>query len=313
MKIAERPYAGPTRTTIGNADLWEVEEIAHKRPLGDMTTDEGLIAALPAWMFPAYIDAEMHFDIVSRSWILVVDGRVIVVDPCTGNGRDFPDFPPAHMLDTPFIERFMATGIKPEDVDFVFCTHLHMDHCGWNTVLRGGRYVPTFPNARYVMARRELDRWDPRIAGHVSVPQNVGTFRNSVLPVLEAGLACIVGERHTICPGLEVEPSYGHTLGHSTLHLTSAGKDAYFVGDVFHHPIEMLHPGLDDNTCEDFGLLHATRRKLIDCCLAEDALIVPAHFSCPFGGYLRETGDGLLFEAYPTETYPTETGAGSQA
>lgn len=300
MKVAEREYTGPGKARIGDADLWEVEEIAHKKPLAEMTTDAALVASLPGWMFPAYIDADMHFDIVTRSWILIVHGRVIVVDPCTGNGRAFPDFPPAHMLDTPYIDRFAATGIRPEDVDFVFCTHLHMDHCGWNTVLRDGRYVPTFPNARYVMARRELDRWDPRRAGHVSVPQNVGTFENSVLPVLEAGLACIVGEHHTICPGVEVEPSYGHTLGHSTLHLTSAGKEAYFVGDAFHHPIELLHPDLDDRTSEDFDLLHATRRRLIESCLRRNALIIPAHFACPFGGHLREDADGLRFEAYAT-------------
>jgi glyoxylase-like metal-dependent hydrolase (beta-lactamase superfamily II) len=298
MKVADTIYTGPNRTRIGNADLWEVEEIAHKKALSDMTTDEALIASLPRWMFPTYIDADMHFDIITRSWILIQDGRVIVVDPCTGNGRNFPDFLPAHMLDTPYIERFAATGIRPEDVDFVFCTHLHMDHCGWNTVLRDGKYVPTFPNAQYVMVQRELDRWDPRHPGHVAVPQNAGTFENSVLPVLEAGLAHIIGERHMICPGLEVEPSYGHTIGHSTLHLTSGAKEAYFVGDVFHHPLEMLHPGLDDHTSENFELLHATRRRIIETCMRKDALIVPAHFCCPFGGYLRESADGLLFEPH---------------
>jgi glyoxylase-like metal-dependent hydrolase (beta-lactamase superfamily II) len=99
-----------------------------------------------------------------------------------------------------------------------------MDHCGWNTVLRDGRYVPTFPNAEYVMVQRELDRWDPRRDGHRAVPQNAGTFEHSVLPVLEAGLARVVGERAAICPGVEVEPSHGHTIGHSSLHLTSVDK-----------------------------------------------------------------------------------------
>ena len=162
MEVFDQPYHGPTRIRHGGADIWEVEEIWHKRPLSDMTTDKALIASLPQWMFPDFIDAHWNFDIVTRCWIVIVDGRVIVVDPCTGNGRNFPDFEPAHMLDTPFIERFAATGFRPEDVDFVFCTHLHMDHCGWNTVLRDGRYVPTFPNARYVMVKREIDRWDPQ-------------------------------------------------------------------------------------------------------------------------------------------------------
>jgi glyoxylase-like metal-dependent hydrolase (beta-lactamase superfamily II) len=298
MRVEETVYPGPRRVTIGQADLWEVEEIAHKKPLAEMTTDAELIASLPGWMFPAFIDADMQFDIITRSWILIVDGRVIVIDPCNGNGRNFPDFPPAHMLDTPYIERFGATGIRPEEVDFVFCTHLHMDHCGWNTVLRGGRYVPTFPNARYVMVQQELDRWDPCRPAHMAIPQNAGTFENSVLPILEAGLAMIVSGRHTICPGLEVQPSYGHTAGHSSLHLNSGGKQAYFVGDVFHHPLEMVHPGLDDHTSEDFGQLHASRRRIIDTCVQSGALAIPAHFMCPFGGHLHETADGLLFQPY---------------
>lgn len=298
MKVDDRAYTGPAKVRLGDADLWEVEEIAHKKALDEMTTDEALIASLPHWMFPTFIDADRQFDIVTRSWILIVSGRVVVIDPCTGNRREFTDFPPAHMLDTPYIERFAATGVRPEEVDFVFCTHLHMDHCGWNTVLRDGKYVPTFPNAQYVMVQREIDRWDPRRPGYVAVPQNAGTFENSVLPVLEAGLARIVAETSTICPGLEVEPSYGHTSGHSTLHLTSGSKEAYFVGDVFHHPLEMVHPGLDDHTSEDFALLHASRRRLIDTCLRKDALIVPAHFWCPFGGHLRDGTDGLVFEPY---------------
>lgn len=283
---------------IGAADVWQVEEITHKRPLSAMTTDEALIARLPQWMFPRYIDADRRFDIVSQSWILMVDGRVVVVDPCTGNGRNHPDYPPAHMLDTPYIERFAASGVRPEDVDYVVCTHLHMDHCGWNTVLRGGRYVPTFPNARYVMARREFDRWDPRRPGHAPVSANAGTFENSVLPVVEAGLAEIVGDRHQISPSLRVEPAWGHTIGHSLLRLATAAQEALFVGDAFHHPLEMIHPDLDDQTNEDYPLAVETRRKIIDTCIARNALVIPAHFPCAFGGSLRRENGELIFEPY---------------
>jgi glyoxylase-like metal-dependent hydrolase (beta-lactamase superfamily II) len=283
---------------FGAADLWQVEEITHKKPLSAMTTDADLISRLPSWMFPRYIDATGHFDIVTQSWIVLVDGKVVVVDPCTGNGRSYPDFPPAHMLETPYIERFTATGVRPEDVDYVVCTHLHMDHCGWNTVLRDGRYVPTFPNARYVMARREFDRWDPRRANHAPVPANAGTFENSVLPVLQAGLAEIVGDRHRITPSLSVEPAWGHTIGHSMLRLATDAKEALFVGDAFHHPLEMIHPELDDQTNEDYPLAVETRRRIIDICLTRAALVVPAHFPCAFGGFLAQREGELLFEPY---------------
>ena len=229
---------------------------------------------------------------------MIIDGRVVVVDPCTGNGRHFPDFPPAHMLDTPYLERFAATGVRPEDVDYVFCTHLHMDHCGWNTLLRAGRYVPTFPNARYVMVKREFDRWDSRRPDHAAVPANAGTFENSVLPVIEAGLADLVPDTFRISPSLQVEPAPGHTIGHSLLHLAGGAREAYFVGDAFHHPIEMIHPDLDSGTSESFALACETRCRIIDTCIARNALVIPAHFPCAFGGALRLAQGGLVFEPH---------------
>jgi glyoxylase-like metal-dependent hydrolase (beta-lactamase superfamily II) len=286
------------RAAIGRASVWQVEEITQKKPLSAMTTDSELIARLPKWLLPRFIDAHSQVDIVSQSWIVIIDGRVVVVDPCTGNGRNFPDFPPAHMLDTPYLERFAATGLRPQDVDYVFCTHLHMDHCGWNTLLQAGRYVPTFPNARYVMVQREFDRWDSRRPEHVPVRANAGTFENSVLPVLEAGLAELVPDTFQICASLRVEPAPGHTIGHSLLHLDGGAREAYFVGDAFHHPLEMLHPDLDSRTSENFPLASETRRRIIDACLGRNALVIPAHFPCAFGGVLVQKEGELVFEPH---------------
>lgn len=280
---------------VGTAELKRVEELTCKMPLAMFGADD-LVARSRHWMLPAYADADDNWEMVFQSWLVVVDGKVILVDPCTGNGRSFPDFPLAHMLDTPFIERLRATGFRPEDIDYVFCTHLHMDHCGWNTQLRDGRFVPTFPNARYVMVRREFDRWDPSRPGHqISLP-NVGVFENSVLPVLEAGLAEIVDDTHQMTQSLSIQPAYGHTAGHSSLHLRSEGEDAWFTGDAFHHPIELAHPEIDCNTCEDFDATLATRRRLIAACLATDALLVPAHFAAPYVGRLHEVDGEVRFK-----------------
>ncbi len=286
------------RAEIGGAAIWQVEEITQKKPLSAMTADGELIARLPKWLFPRFIDAEGQIDIVSQSWIVIIDGRFVVVDPCTGNGRNFPDFPPAHMLDTPYLERFAAAGIRPQDVDYVFCTHLHMDHCGWNTLLRAGRYVPTFSNARYVMVQREFDRWDSRRPDHLPVPANAGTFENSVLPVLEAGLAELAPDTFRISASLQIEPAAGHTIGHSLLHLDCGARQAYFVGDAFHHPLEMIHPDLDSGTSENCPAASRTRRRILDTCLSRNALVIPAHFPCPFGGALLRNEGELVFEPY---------------
>src|SRR5262249_36371027 len=162
---------------------------------------------------PHYVDAQAAWHIVFQSWILHVDGKIVVIDPCIGNGRSYthPFAQMFHMLDTPYIERFEATGIRPEDVDIVFCTHLHVDHCGWNTRLRGDRFVPTFPNARYIMVRREFDHWNPKSKKeHLGGDVFAGLFENSVQPVVDAGLAELVEDRHRLSPSLMIEPSYGH-------------------------------------------------------------------------------------------------------
>ena len=287
-----------TPIRLGTAEIRQVAEIAYKMPISLLTDDQALLDANADWLHPNFLDADGHWDMVVQSWILIVDGRVILIDPCTGDGRSNPALPFQHMLDTPYIERFAASGIKPEDVDFVFCTHLHGDHCGWNTVLRGGRYVPTFPNARYVMVHREFDRWDTRRLDHQPVASNAGVFENSVLPVLEAGLVDMIESTHHICHSVLVEPAYGHTAGHSMLHLTSHGKEALFVGDAFHHALEVKYPELDMGACEDFTAALATRRCIIERCIDRQALFVPAHFPAPHVGWIQSAAGETLFEPY---------------
>lgn len=121
--------------------------------------------------------------------------------------------------------------MKPEDVDVVFCTHLHCDHCGWNTRSQAGRWVPTFPNARYVLVRKEIDRWDPKVVGRLEDPEyNRQVFAESIEPILAAELADIVEALHRLSPALTIESAPGHTPGHATLRLESAGAIAYFYG-----------------------------------------------------------------------------------
>jgi glyoxylase-like metal-dependent hydrolase (beta-lactamase superfamily II) len=283
--------------SVGKAQIHRIEELTTRFPFAMFNADDELIARDRHWLFPDWLDADNTWEMVVQSFIVIVDGRVVVVDPCVGNGRPLPGFPLFHMLETPFIERFAATGIRPDEVNAVFCTHLHSDHCGWNTVLRNGRYVPTFPNACYYMAQREFDRWDPRRPEHQAVHANEGVFERSVLPVLEAGLAELIPDNYRISASLEVEPAHGHTLGHTTLHLSSAGREAWFSGDTFHHPLELLYPELDAHTCEDFAQTLATRKRLIAHFIERGALIIPAHFAAPHAGYLREESGVRSFEA----------------
>jgi glyoxylase-like metal-dependent hydrolase (beta-lactamase superfamily II) len=280
---------------IGGAELRRVEEMTSSMPVSQFTADEEFVAQHAGWLRPAFLDAGGNLSIVYQSWILLLDDKLIVIDPCAGNDRSFPHFPVFHRPKTPYLERFEASGFRAEEVDFVFCTHLHADHCGWNTQLRGGRFVPMFPNARYVIVRREFERWDSRAAEHQSVRENAGAFETSVLPVLEAGLLDLVGDDHQIMPGLSIEASHGHTLGHACLHLQSEANNAYFAGDTFHSVIQLVDPTLDVGGADDLPALIASRRRLIRQCAERNALLIPAHFPAPHAGWIREQASQTVF------------------
>lgn len=283
---------------VGEAQIRSVLEMRlTNRPIATLGASEALIEANRHWLTPWFLEAGDTWSLNFQTWILHVDGKVVVVDPCTGNGRPHP-IAPFHMLDEPFIERFCATGVQPEEVDIVFCTHFHHDHCGWNTQLRDGRWTPTFPNARYLFLQREYDRWNPNGRNYRAVAYNDGVFERSILPVVEAGLADFVPERHLLSPSIVIEPAHGHTLGHAMLCLGSRGENALFSGDCFHHPLQLAKPEIQFGDCDDVEQAIASRKRLVGLALEQDALVIPAHLPAPHCGRVRRGDDGeIWFEA----------------
>lgn len=282
--------------SIGEVALHRVEELRIPNTIAHFTTDEALLAKHRHWLAPHFLDAEDRFDLVFQSWIFECDGRVVLVDPCTGNGKPHP-VPFFDQLDVPFIERLTSTGMRPEDVDFVVCTHLHHDHCGWNTELRGGRWVPTFPKARYIIQQGEYDRWGPQRDRHPEFAYNAGVFERSVQPVVAAGLAELVQGVHRLAPGLIVEPAPGHTPGHQLLHMTSGGSHALFTGDCFHHPIQLAEPSIPFGDAEDLPQAIATRINLAERAADLGALLIPAHLDAPHAVRVGRDEGRLWFAA----------------
>jgi len=276
---------------IGTARLSRVEELRIPNHISYFTQDEALVAANRDWLFPHFLDENGKFDLVFQSWILEVDGRLVLIDPCTGNGRPNP-VPFFDNLDVPFIERMDEAGYRPEDVDFVVCTHLHHDHCGWNTRLRGGKWVPTFPNARYIMQRAEYDRWGSARGSHPEIAYNDGVFERSVQPIVEAGLADLVSGSLCLTDGLQVEAAPGHTVGHQMVRLASDGSHAFFTGDCFHHPIQLVEPTIMFGDTELPEQVTAFRKRLVELSADLGALLTPAHFPEPYAvrAYRDESG-----------------------
>jgi glyoxylase-like metal-dependent hydrolase (beta-lactamase superfamily II) len=282
---------------IGAARVHRVEELTFKFPMELLTRDADVLRRHEQWLLPNFMDPDRcTFDFSCHSWLVQVDGRTVLVDPCNGNGRVRPVLRQFDHLNTPYIERFEATGVRPDEVDFVFCTHMHCDHCGWNTQLRDGQWIPTFPKARYLFVRREYERWRPDRPEYVTVDYNVGVFEDSVRPIMEAGLADLVPGIHRVSSSVTIEPAYGHTFGHSMLHLISNGTEAYFCGDAFHHPLQLLYPELHLPGCDDLTQAIVTRRELRDLCAERNAVLLPAHFSAPHAGRVSRTSEGYQFQ-----------------
>ena len=282
---------------IGDIAVARIEELS-----GPVFEPEHLI---PAWN-KADVEPHMHwlvpghFDPVSgnlvgsfHSWLLKTRHHTILLDTCVGNDKDRPSFPEFHRARHPWLDNLRAAGYRPEDIDIVMCTHLHVDHVGWNTRLENGRWVPTFANARYLFSRADRDYWDPATGGHSAMAMNDVIFNDSILPVIESGQADLVDGIHEIEAGIEIHPAPGHTPGNIILKARSRDQRGLFIGDSLHHPIQLYHPEWNVSVDEDPPLAHETRRKLLEECVERHALLLPAHFAAPHAAYLRRAGDAF--------------------
>lgn len=251
---------------------------------------------------PRLIDFETNQLVISfHSYVIRLPGRIILVDTCNGNHKDRPGKPWQHMHESPaYLSNLAKAGVRPEEVDVVLCTHLHGDHVGWNTRLSDGRWVPTFPNARYLMSRRDYDHFSALTEGPPGARRPAAAFADSVLPIIEAGRAELIDVPAQARPHLDdhvwLEPSPGHTPGHMTVHVKGGAGRAVLTGDVIHHPIQFHEPGLSNNGDIDPVQARDTRERLLQLCAETHALLLTAHFPAPTSGHVTATGDRFTFE-----------------
>lgn len=206
------------------------------------------------------------------------EGETILVDTGVGNHKDRPYAPVRSRLNNDFLGDLARAGVRPEDVDIVINTHLHVDHVGWNTYLDGRTWVPTFPNATYLMAKADFEYWNPANEIRTLLGRgNQNVFEDSVTPVHEAGPTHLREDSHRIDSHPRLDPAPGHTPGSSVLRLESGSDRALFVGDLMHSPIQIHEP--DANSCfrEDPAEARATRRELPGSAVDSNALVFPAH------------------------------------
>lgn len=229
-----------------------------------------------------------------QSWVLEADGRKILFDTCSGNGKDRPGIPLFGNLQSGYLNNLARAGFWPEDIDLVICSHLHIDHVGWNTRMRDGHWLPTFPNATYLLPEIDRHYWDPgqsrpTLRGR-HVNQNV--FEDSIQPILDYARYNLVGDGYRISSGLRLAAAPGHTPGHLFLKLESSGDHAFFIGDVMHHPIQVYYPEWNSMFCEDPDAARRTRKAILAEAEEKRALVIPAHFAGRHAVRIASMGNG---------------------
>ncbi len=259
-------------------------------------TPEGL-APHRHWLEPNALDpATGLFILPIQTYLVRTRRHVILVDACLGEGKSCRWHLPWHkMAGLPYLDNLARLGVAPSNVDFVLCTHLHGDHVGWNTRLVDGRFVPTFPNARYVIARRELDHWTATNRG--ATPEDYEEcIDESVLPVVEAGQALLVDGDFAFDDEAWIEPLPGHTPGHMGLRLRSGGAEGVMIGDLMHSPVQCAEPDWHASSDFDPAQARVARRRFLEAHADTRTQVLTAHFPSPSVGFIRRAGRAFRCE-----------------
>jgi len=235
------------------------------------------------------LDDRDTFILCFQSYVVKTPHHTILIDSCIGNDKPRPLRPKWNMkTDDTYMRGLKAAGISVGDIDFVMCTHLHVDHVGWNTRLENGRWVPTFPRARYVFAKTEYDYWTEQNA-----KAEVPPFTDSVLPVVEAKKSDIVTDDFAIGDHVRLLPTPGHTPGHVAFTFGKGKDEAVFSGDLMHTPLQTHYPELSPKFDVDPALAARTRRGFLERYCDTDTLCCTAHFPSPSSGKIRRMGNGF--------------------
>jgi glyoxylase-like metal-dependent hydrolase (beta-lactamase superfamily II) len=254
------------------------------------------------WMAPDWADAEGNLRMSLHALLVDAPGFRLIVDTCVGNDKPRA-FPALNMLQNQFLTDLEAAGWSRFEVDGVICTHLHVDHVGWNTMLCDGRWQPTFPNARYFMARSELEHVQAEFEAaadtdNLYVADTAACFLDSVKPVLDAGLHRAVEADARICEGIRLMPTPGHTPGHVSVVLESRGERAVITGDMMHHPCQIAHPEWSSVADSDPRQSHASRLDFLSSLADSGTLVIGTHFGGPTAGcVLRDDAGAYWFDA----------------
>jgi glyoxylase-like metal-dependent hydrolase (beta-lactamase superfamily II) len=239
------------------------------------------------WLQPHFADERGRLKMSIHALVVETPERRIVVDTCLGNDKQGRRIPTWNNLQGPFLADLAAAGYPRESIDTVLCTHLHVDHVGWNTMLVEGKWVPTFPKARYLMGRVEFAHWREQHERD----DMTAIFADSVKPVHDAGLADLVETDHRISDEISLVPTTGHTPGHVSVLIRSQGEAALITGDFMHHPCQIARPHWSSTADSDPDEARQTRERMLRELSERPVLVIGTHFAGATAGHIVRDGD----------------------
>lgn len=266
----------------------ELETVGSTRSILPRASNEE-IRKLP-WLIPHFATEEGRLRMSVHSLVVETPKRRIVVDTGFGNDKEGRNVPTWNKRNGPYLQTMTEAGFPPDSIDTVLCTHLHVDHVGWNTRLVDGRWTPTFANARYLFGQTEYEHW----RDHSDEPSEAAVFNDSVKPIVDAGRAELIAGDVLVCEEITMIPTPGHSPGHMSIHIRSDGEEAVLTGDVAHHPCQMAHLDWSSTVDTDPAQAATSRRQLFSRFADTAALVIGGHFN---PGHIRREGDAFKFVA----------------
>ncbi len=278
------------RWKIGDVTVTKVVELETTGGSRFILPDAAPEAIRPiSWLIPHFADEMGKLKMSIHALIVETPTMTIMVDTCLGNDKQNRRVPTWNDRQGQFLVDIAAAGYPAEQIDAVMCTHLHVDHVGWNTRLVDGKWVPTFPKARYIFGAKEFAHWSAQTEAEHMLP----VFEDSVRPIVDAGLAELVEADHRLTPEVRFVPSHGHSPGHCSVMIESQGEAALITGDFAHHPCQFARPEWCSTADFDRSAGEATRRRLLGELAGKPILVIGTHFAGPTAGHV--VADGSAF------------------
>ena len=279
---------------VGDVTITRVVEMEVPIPYGGepaflkQATPEAL-RSMP-WLYPHFVTESGDLKLSIHALLVEAPGLKLIVDTCVGNDKP-RELTGGQGLQTGFLKTLAETGCTREDVNMVICTHLHVDHVGWNTMLQDGKWVPTFPKARYLIGKQEFAHWSQD-----KDAEQQEILSDSVQPIFDHGLADLVEMNHRISAEISLTPTPGHTPGHVSVMIESKGERAMITGDMLHHPCQFGHPDWSPSFDSDPVAGASMRRSVMDKVADQPLLVIGTHFAAPTAGHVKRDGSAFRFD-----------------